>query len=204
MTKTYFSKDEQWDGGNYELSIQLGVEDDDQIEKVLQTILSSPSIEGYYLERDKEPDEQEPVTSVPKPYETGKQAYCLALMPNEHRIVCGVSIIREEEGFDWVNIYLPMVALSEAYPVGGYPFDKTKSSKNWQKSVDEWLAVMGKLVFANVPYSLGLIGYEVSGETDSKEIAEHGIPEVRYITYLHSTGEDLRRYSKNQASTGFS
>jgi hypothetical protein len=203
MTKQYFTKENIWSGGFYELSIEVGINADEQMRAVLQAICSYPKFEGFYLDLSKEPSEQELTPSTQIIVEEGLQLYGLALMPNGCRIVCGVFIVREESGLDWVNFYIPMKALGEAYNVGGYPYEQKRSSDHWQRPVDEWFAELGKHIYSAAPYRLGLIGFEVAGETDSEEVAEAGVPKERYISYLCPSGSDIRRYFRTESSSGF-
>ncbi len=112
MTKLYFTKDDIWYGGFYELAIEVGSNSDEQISAVLQAIWTHPALEGCYLDRSKEPHEQQRVTSAQAPLESGMHLQGLALLPNGHRIACGTCLIREDDGSDWVDFYLPMGALA--------------------------------------------------------------------------------------------
>ncbi|HEX7590542.1 MAG TPA: hypothetical protein VF375_01185 [Candidatus Limnocylindrales bacterium] len=43
---------------------------------------------------------------------------------------------------------------------------------SWRRPIDSWLAEIGFRVFADVPYRLGLIGHEVSGDEYAEELAD--------------------------------
>lgn len=205
MTKLYFNKDDVWYGGFYELAIEVGPNSDEQVSAVLQAMWTHPALEGCYLDRTKEPHEQQRVTSAQTPLESGMHLQGLALLPNGYRVACGTCLIREDDGPDWVNFYLPMGALGEGYDVGGYPFiGKEESSEHWQKPVDDWLVEMGSYVFSITRYRLGLIGFEVSSHVYADELAEKGIPVERYCGYLWPSGEEVKYYPRNKSSSGFS
>lgn len=204
MTKLYFTKDNVWLGGFYELALEVGINSDEQIRAVLQAIWSYSKLEGCYLDQSKETGEQQPITSSKTLIESGMHHYGLAHMPDgEHLIACGVCIIREAGGVDWVIFYLPLGALSEVYEVGWFPFANGRPSEHWQKPVDAWLAEMGKYIFSIAEYKLGLIGYEVSGLINSNEIAKMRIPEERNLGFLLPSGSEIKLYTRNKSSARF-
>jgi hypothetical protein len=110
--------------------------------------------------------------------------------------VCGVVAVREDSGIDWLDFYLPLGALGRADPrVGAYPYpfegESALAHLAWRRPIDDWLADIGRQVYAHVDYSLGLIGHEVSGVSYGADLAE-GPPEQRRIGYLIPTNGELR------------
>lgn len=199
MKRLYFTKDNIWVGGFYELAIEVGPRSDEQISAVVNTIWSHPTLEGCYLDRNKEPYDQQKITPSQFALASGLHLLGLAQLPNGHRIACGTCNVRELDGPDWVDFYMPMGSLGEAYYVGGYPFDReVNSSDHWQKPIDDWLMEMASYVFSTARYKLGIIGLEVSGQEYSSRLEETGIPEERYYSFLWPSGEEIKYYPRNK------
>ncbi len=177
-----FTHEETWYGGFYELALELGAPSDERLLTALQALWAFLPLEGCYLDRHVEPSAQPRLTPSPALLQhTHLQG--IAQLPNSCRVACGTCVIREEDGSDWLDFYLPLGALSGAYDLGGYPFDDRRHD-HWQRPVDAWLARLGYHVFAAIPFELGLIGMEVSGITSAAELAQAGIPDRREIGYL--------------------
>ncbi len=199
MEKQFFTKEGLWDGGYYELALEIGEASDDKLQKALLAIWQHPKLTGGYLQRDKEPIEQQKADISIISLETGSHLQGLARLPNNYKIACGTCLIREDEGPDWLDFYLPMGSLAEAYQVGAYPFDENENSpKLWQKEVDGWLAEIGNFIYSKVRYKLGLIGFEVSGEFYSSQFDKNEIPEKRYEGFLWPTENKLNYFAKNK------
>ncbi len=193
----YFSNPNTWFGGYYELALELGERSDERLLNPLAALWSHPSLEGCYLERDKESHEQERVVVSPGLLErTHLQG--LAQLPDGRKVACGSCVIREDEGIDWLDFYLPMGALEAVYDVGGYPFDEAGvAHKEWQIPVDGWLKEIGNHIFSTVPFRLGLVGFEVSGIAYSQQIEKDGIPSERCIAYLWNDKGKLEWHPTN-------
>ncbi|HST53308.1 MAG TPA: hypothetical protein VLJ61_14955 [Pyrinomonadaceae bacterium] len=193
----YFTKPETWFGGYYELAIEVGGRSGERLLSALKAVWSHPALEGCYLDRDKEPHEQRRV-SVPPALAEPTHLQGLALLPNGQKVACGTCLIREEDGPDWLDFYMPMGTLGDVYEVGGYPFDMTSAThREWQTPVDEWLKGIGEWVFSSVPFSLGLIGFEVSGDAYAAQVSKEGVPAERYFGYLVPEGRKLKWYPPN-------
>jgi hypothetical protein len=193
MTDLHFTERDIWSGGFYELAIEIGSPSDENLLNALRTIWSYPAVEGGWLEHDREPSEQEQVVPNSEHLQSGSKLFGIAHLPDATEIVCGTFLVREEEGSDWLGFYIPRGALDNTY----YPMDQDdtfefdskayyKSIEIWRNVIDPWLAEIGQYVYRMVPFRLGLIGLEVSGEINAAELAIQGIPpyERRNIGYL--------------------
>jgi hypothetical protein len=177
VTVTRFTDEATWDGGFYELALELGQRSDERLVAALAAVWSEPDLDGVYLSRDVEPDRQQrhPITSELLDH---GHLQGLARLPNGAAVACGTCHVRLDDDPDWLDFYLPMGALAAAYPVGGYPFEPDgESSRQWRDQLDPWLADIGVRVFERVPYRLGLIGFEVSGELRADTVRRTGMPE---------------------------
>jgi len=94
--------------------------------------------------------------------------YGVATLAQGPRTVCIASALREDDGAgpDWLKLGFPMGALVRVLAdVGVYPYrgDRWDPTVPWRRSLDDWLADVGRTVYAAAPFRLGLIGFEVGG-----------------------------------------
>ena len=204
MKRQYFTKDDVWNGGYYELAIEIGPTSDQRLRTALTTIWSHPTLQGCYRDRRQEPDEQQQLNPQNDEVELEGHLQGIARLPNGIEVACGTCTIREENGSDWLDLYIPMGALSEGYEVETYPFGESgEYSEDWQRPVEDWLVAIGHHVFSQVKFALALIGFEVSGDYYAEEIENQGVPEQRFIGYLWPAGEKLTYYPRNILETPF-
>jgi len=78
--------------------------------------------------------------------------------------------------------------------VGGYPFGDFAESLQWRRPLDDWLAELGRHVYENVHFRLGLVGLEVSGEMYARQLAS-GVPTTRVYGLLVPEGTEIRYYA---------
>ncbi|MDC3379101.1 hypothetical protein OAX78_02335 [Planctomycetota bacterium] len=203
MSPPLFTQDDAWTGGFYELAIEVGPRSDARLERLLHAVWNEPTLEGCYLDREREPDDQKKVAaSLDRMAEQG-HLRGIATLPNTMRVPCGTVAIREEDGSDWLDFYLPLGALSSLDSrVGGFPFEEGSDSRAWREPIDCWLAEVARRAFELVPFTLGLIGFEVSGRCYGKDVNESGVPDPREISYLHASEGALAVYATNRWHTG--
>ena len=199
MTQRYFTEEGIWNGGHYELALEIGQSSDEQLRQTLFVIWEHVLLEGCFPDRDKEPEEQQPVELSRISLESGLHLQGLAYLPGNYTVACGTCLIREENGSDWLVFYLPMASLSKAYDVAGYPFNvDPKSSLPWQITIDNWLSEIGRFVYSKSEYKLGLVGFEVSGQYYAEQIKQNGLPEKRDIGYLWPSGSGITYFPRNK------
>ena len=189
-----------WGGAFYELSLEIGPRDDGRLERALVSVWRHASAVGRYA-----PDYR-PGSRGASLRLAGHRAVALCLSsleegrlhgvvrtPSGIDIVCGVFAVREDSGPDWLSLFVPLGALGRADPrIGGFPLgdDYGVATFAWRRPIDSWLADIGSRVYADVPFRLGLIGCEVSGEAHADQLTG-GIPERRDIGYLLPDGDKL-------------
>jgi hypothetical protein len=191
----WFANPGTWDGGFYELALELGPRSDERLQAALDAVWSDPTLEGCYRKRDFEPFQQTRVP--PTPVLGPEHLFGIATLPNSGRIACGTVVVRDQDGPDWLVFYVPLGALCRSYPVGGFPFDD-RDSRDWRIPMDAWLRGIGSRVFEDIPFSLGLIGHEVSGYACSAEARRQGIPQKRWFGYLWPSNLGLQWFPPNE------
>jgi hypothetical protein len=192
--RSRFSDPETWGDGFYELAIELGRRSDSRLDASLQSCWGYAGLDGCYARRDIDPSSQASV--CPTLSELGRTGhlYGFAALPDVGQVPCGTTVVREEEALiDWLVFYIPLGALSRVdQRVGGYPFgpDSGVDSLIWRYPIDAWLAGLAQHIYNSVPFALALMGYEVSGDVSSTQLAE-GIPPTRYYAIAHASGGQL-------------
>lgn len=199
MSSTDFGLDDNWSGGFYELALELGPGSDERLTETVEAIWSTPALDGCWNDRwSVRPTEENRVPCRVERFDEPGHLYGIATLPTGARCVCGTVIVRESDGPDWVDLYLPTGALERADSrVGAYPFDDPGASREWREPLDAWLASIASSVFSRVPFVLGLIGFEVSGAHYASELAS-GIPQDRFMGYLSPEETGIRFFAANR------
>ena len=198
-----FTNEDTWNGGFYELAIEIGPRSDDRLRASTKVLWAQRDLDGCYLRNAVHPSKQSRVAAeLPDNIEGGEHLLGLATLPDGKVVPCGCVPIREDDGPDWLDFYLPLGALGIAYDeVGGYPFEESPS-RSWREPIESWLAELAESMFRSVRFELALIGFEVSGTQYAQEIAISGVPEERWIGYVWPKGSAVKYYATNEWSTG--
>ena len=197
MTERFFTPDDVWHGGHYELQMDLKPPSSGQLSSALQALWSHPALDGCYLSDSVEPSEQKRVQ--PSERGTEDRLYGIARLPNGTRVACGTyAFVSQEEGereqYHSLVLFTPMGALSPAYPVGAYPFGRMDAVFQWKRELDEWLHGIGNFVYERAPFVLGLVGFEIDTRISAKSLEAHGIPDERFAGILWPRGKKLEWY----------
>lgn len=187
-----FRGQSNWSGGYYELSIEVGSSDDARIQAILSALWSAADVHGCFGRRDREPEEQDPVPCTVGSLTEFGHLYGQVCLPTGQLVVCGCVAIRGgDESSDWLDFYVPVGALDQAGLAywDGRPFFRSDV-------MDEWLAAIGAETFKSASFSLGVIGFEVSGCTDASTLAGK-LPQRRDIGYLLPQGDVLHYGAAN-------
>ncbi|MFF9085111.1 hypothetical protein ACF1BE_01545 [Streptomyces sp. NPDC014991] len=174
-----FRDQTNWSDGYYELAIEVGSTDDAEIQAVLSALWSAAGVQGSFAFNDREPHEQEPVPCTVASLAEFGHLHGQVRLPTGQLAVCGCVAIRGgDDSSDWLDFYVPLGALDKAGIAywDGRPFFRSPV-------MDDWLAVIGTETFEQAVFSLGVIGWEVSGCTDAATLAGK-LPEERAIGYL--------------------
>ncbi|MBK8024589.1 MAG: hypothetical protein IPK19_24985 [Chloroflexi bacterium] len=196
MEERYFTEPYTWNGGFYELAIELGQRSDQRLLAALQALWGFPDLKGVFLDRAVEPHLQEQIVLLSNCLLEG-HLYGLARLPNAALIACGTVLVREDSGIDWLSFYIPMGALNRKYKTGGFPFGKADDDDNhgtWRAPLDTWMWTIGQYVFDHVGFDLALIGHEVLGEIYADNIRAMGIPPQRWVGYIWPEDGKLAYY----------
>ncbi|MFB7909753.1 MULTISPECIES: hypothetical protein [unclassified Kitasatospora] len=187
-----FREPGNWLGGFYELAIEVGpTGDDDRLAAALAAVWTAAGVEGCVTGRDAEPEEQpEAPCTLASLAGTGHLQGRVRL-PEGQLVVCGCMVVREEDGSDWLDFYVPTGALDAA----GVPARAGLMSYR-SAALDDWLAAVATEAHRTVSFPLALVGWEVSGSTDAATLAGRP-PAHRTVGYLLPQGGSLHYAQAN-------
>jgi hypothetical protein len=210
----FFTPEERWWGGHYELVVELGPRSDDRMVAALQALWTHPALTGPYADRTREPTEQAPVDPA-----TGIDGHLLgvATLPDGLRAPCGSWAHRRESPpadgpyqDDCLGFYLPVAGLAAVWPqIGSFPFpepadeddpefpfpDKWRrvDDQPWQEPLEAWFAEIGTSIFERAPYRVGLIGFEIYlSDDDWARWRSEGIPLEHPLAFLWPSDGNLQ------------
>ncbi len=201
MSNGLFKAPDTWLGGSYELGLEIRPRSDERLEDAIKALWTYPDLDGCYLHRDCEPGEQPRVA----PHLTEGHLFGVARLPNGKQLASGCCPRREmDDGKDWLEFFLPLVALGTIYPTGTFPIgfgnEPPDLHEPWMREVDDWLAGIGLWVAERASFRLGLIGCDATGEVSASDIAARGIPARREIGYLWPSEGGMKYYPRTAPS----
>jgi hypothetical protein len=189
-----FTDEENWSGGFYELALELGNTNDERLQQALSALWPAANIDGCYGRHDREPDEQDEVALSLSSLTSYGHLRGTVLLPTGPRVVCGCLAHREEAGSDWLEFYLPLGSLARTdRRIGGFPFDSNSGEPSliWRHPLDDWLAAIAIRVFAQAPFHLGRIRFELDFNRARREL--HGAQsDQRWEGRLVPVGTELQ------------
>jgi hypothetical protein len=184
-----FTGGEVWTGGFYELALEYERGVTGGLVNGLHELWHLQDLEGCYLDSEREPTDQ-PRREFEASLLAIGHLYGVAALPGGVRVACGSCTVHETDGSDWLVFYFPMSALGHVYPVGGFPFDST-NHESWRTPLDNWLVDVGRRIFPRAPFTLGLVGFETSGNIYAADLVASGLPTKRHEGLLVPDGARL-------------
>lgn len=186
MTHAALFRHQFWGEGTYELAIEVGSTDDGRLQAVLDAVWGAAGVCGCYGHRDREPEDQEAVPRTVAALEEFGQLLGRVRLPSGELVVCDVTAVRGgDDSGDWLAFGVPLSALRQA----GVEFEDGPYFRS--AAADAWLAGIGQDAFRAAPFSLGLVGWSVSGLADAETLGGV-LPEKRGMAYLLPSGGVLR------------
>ncbi|MBC9714538.1 hypothetical protein H9Y04_18435 [Streptomyces sp. TRM66268-LWL] len=160
--------------------METGSTGDAELQALLSALWSAAQVQGCYGRRDCEPYEQEEVPCTVASLAEYGQLLGQIRLPTGQLAVCGCDVIRGgDAGSDWLDFYVPTGALDKAGISywGGRPFFRSAV-------VDDWLAGIAAKAFEEAPFSLGIVGWMVSGLAEDAASLAGEMPQKRGMGYL--------------------
>ncbi len=190
--KNFYTQEESWLGGFYELALEFDEPKVELCERALDTLWKYPGLEGCYLDPALEPQQQTRIHPTWAALETHGHLRGIARLDGQE-VACGCYAIKEDAGPVWLGFYIPMGTLETVFSHLTY-----SEARTWREPLDKMLASMGQVVFGRAPFSLGLIGFEVSGDAYANSLQKTGIPSQRLMGYLWPKQGELTYHPANQ------
>ena len=184
-----FTQSDAWNGGFFELTFELPQETKSLANVVLAKLWSMPLLNGCYLKKDIEPEQQEKLSPIE--FQNDGHWYGFANLPNGKQSCCGtISTEYENDGY-WITFYLPLGSLAHIYNIGSYPFKSEKQDiSGWMIEVNDWLVKIARQIHPIAKFELGVIGFEVD-YFEVKRQLEKGLPDERWDGLLIAKDELL-------------
>lgn len=153
---------DNWDGGFYELTLQLGRGDaldaDDRDRRAMSALWAHPALDGCFLDRGAEPEDQDRVNPSLAP----GGLYGRVTVGDRGVMVCRTSLLRFEGDADWLTLYLPMGALARIEPRAAEHPIGDPLSRAWRIGLDTWLVSVAETLSRRIAFELALVGFEPS------------------------------------------
>ena len=192
MQKEAFLAQENWYGSHYELAIEYYPAANNQsLLKAIQAIWQFPRLSGPWFEKTSfggPPDMLQTLES-----EGGLVLYGLLEVDKSQQIGCLISMVREQDGSDWLDFCIPTGMLELAFNVI-YPL--LVDDNPWIPRVDQILLDIAETVYQSSPFNLAIIGEEVSGYVTANDITRDDLERGGYIV----PQELLRRLKPDRPS----
>jgi hypothetical protein len=162
VAQEIFTAPYAWANGFYTLAIDLEERSDEHSHAALNALSSYPLLDGWYLDRDKEPQEQPRLdASRPVPVPVEDHRYGVLTLPNGNKVPCGCFVFHTQGGPDWLEFYIPLAALDKIYPTEGFPWGPLQGYTAWEQEVDLALVEVARHIYQQVRFPAGLIGHEI-------------------------------------------
>lgn len=162
MDTSIFQHSKNWSGTYYELALELGpTGDDDRLLSALRFLWQQPQLRGPWACRE---DFGKPAAPLSITSRMWPSHYGIMQLEGGKELGCMTGVIREEDGSDWLDLCIPTNMLELVFDVA-YPLEVEFNA--WKAGVDKVFTDIAAAVFADCPFLVGLVGEEVSGNTDS-------------------------------------
>ncbi len=183
MDRSPYLRRDNWVGSYYELALEYyPAGHDERVMKGLTAAWDEPALAGPWPNR--ESYGMLPMMPNALPDEGEIRLFGELHVGRDSSVGCLTFTVREEHNSDWLDISIPTGMLNLSFPTV-YPL--AHDSNPWLAQLDRLFVKMAVRIFQAYPFSLGIIGAEVSGcnrESDvtTKDLKKGGylVPPVLY------------------------
>jgi hypothetical protein len=196
------ASEENFDGGTYDLAIELGQRDDARLDAAIRACWAGPRLEGCWTPplRDRSQPRIEPSLESQQHGLEG-----IAAIPGFGSTLCRSSAWRYDSGEDWLDFWLPVGAMVSVDPRAhsliewsyhnpSNPYEEHSAAWAWREPIDDFLVDIATRIAKAVPFRLGMIGHEVDTEDLERKSLEEPIQPREHTTLLvpDTQGELIR------------
>lgn len=174
-----FTRPDAWAGGNVDALMYFGAAGIDEANAISRAVWSYPRLEGPYLHRDVEPDQQVPI-DIPQMSVYGYADSIGVFTHNDgSRSAFEHSALIDEDGL-WVYAGPTVGGLPEGWNVGGYPAGGGNPNK-WLLPLYDSLRALVMHVSKTTPPRAAIYGFCTEASLHVPlEAVEGNIPENRW------------------------
>ncbi|MFJ4109527.1 hypothetical protein [Oerskovia enterophila] len=197
-----------WRGGFYELVLLMDGGDEERLGEGVKALAAAAGLSGATIVTAAGPVAPDLTTHEGQRLAAvalaqGRQLRGRVLLPDARESACGVLLLRDAEdaveapGAEQVGavaraghslvLFLPLAGLASAgVDVGGFPFGDESGGESlaWRRPLDEWLARIGRVVHASVPFRRAVIGFDVAGDDELPVVTGRSAPAPRDRAFL--------------------
>jgi hypothetical protein len=197
-----FTTPDAWAGGHFELAMALPDASDTVAAHALQALWATPQLDGSFARNDVEPHAQGHVAF--DDLLQNDHLYGIATLAEGARCPCGSRTSYFEGEDRWLVLYLPLGALAEIFPLGGYPFGHDSAQLHAAlRALHDWLRMLAVQLYEQIAFTIAVTGFE-SFFHEAKAQALHAIPAERWEGLLVPKGDQLRWYAPTRFGPQFS
>ena len=187
---------ERWSGGYYELDVALGSRSHEPLLAALEALWRHPALEGPFAAHAPSKGgvraRRTTWDELRARHDDTAECYGLATLHDGARVAC--------HGYGssgTVVLSLPGNGLRAVWPeFGEFPFVEPEGVRSWQEPLEEWLADVGRALFARTRFEFARIGFEVTSVDPDEWMSSPGIrpPARRGMGVLRREDNELAWY----------
>jgi hypothetical protein len=175
LPEKIFTAPNAWLNGFYQLIINLEQRSDENSRDALIALKSCPLLDAWYLERDKEPQDQPRVNAGG---DIRDHRFGVLSLSIGKKVPCGCYIYHQDYPPDWLEFFIPLASLDKIYPTGSFPFGVSQGYTDWEREVDSALVEVARHLYSQVPFPAGIIGFEPRLD-DMEAIYQSSLTQIR-------------------------
>jgi hypothetical protein len=165
--------EENWRGGFYELSIELGRRGDARLDAPIRACWADPALEGCWASKVVDRSQPRVEPSI-ESQEGHTELVGIASIPGFGSTLCCSYAFHFESGEDWLEFCLPLGAMEAVDPRAlslwewsldaaaiAIPRKRRSAPYLWRKPIDDFLVDIAARVARAAAFELAVIGFEV-------------------------------------------
>ena len=169
-----FTKADTWTGGYYGLVIGCAEEAAFDAAAASMRMWQHERLDGCFLDPDREPSDQRRLS--PNEGTSADRVYGIARLASSKQVACAQFRVQNS-----LMLGMPLGSLGTVFSIGAYPFRIAgePTPEPWLREVNSFIEEIGRYVYQEVKFELGIIGFEVD-IPDAQKQAAAGVAAERW------------------------